>query len=138
MSILNNIEKDLRSNELDKERMRLKLLLATYLVICFCGLLRGSEGFMVVWSDLVQFINKGKDDEELPHVVIPLLGRFKGKTGERGHLLLLSNETNLGIKVRKWVRRTVTLLMRVGNTDVGPVMCATNGSMLSSSIIYVD
>ena len=37
---------------------------------------------MMESSDLSKFINQGRLDVEAPHVVIPLLGRFKSEIGE--------------------------------------------------------
>ena len=39
-------------------------------------------------------------DVDSPHVVVPLLGRFKGETGERSHLLVMTDRTVSGIAIR--------------------------------------
>ena len=90
---------------------------------------------MLERSDLCRFIDRGRHDPEAPHVVIPLLGRFKGEVGERCHLLLLANETASGIPVRKCVDRMVTLLKNEGLNNAGPAICDEEGNMLKSSVI---
>lgn len=41
--------------------------------------------------------------ESPPHVVIPLLGRFKGEDFQRYHLLLEPVETDSGFEIKKWL-----------------------------------
>ena len=86
-------------------------------------------------SDLCRFIDRGRKDVEAPHVVIPLLGRFKSKIGERCHLLLLANVTASGILVRCFVERLVALFKRERLTGAGPVMCDETGDRLSSTVV---
>ena len=49
-----------------------------------------------------------------PHVVLPLLGRFKGETGETYHMIVVSGETNSGLKIGKWVKIGLKLKERSG------------------------
>ena len=56
------------------------------------------------WS---QKILGGKMYAKHPHIVAPLMGRFKGETGERNLLLCMVNVTASGIPVRKWLERLV-------------------------------
>ena len=56
---------------------------------------------------------KRRDDgrkNKMGHVVVPLMGRFKNETGERNLVLVLANETNGGLKLRKWIDRFTALL----------------------------
>jgi hypothetical protein len=41
----------------------------------------------------------------MKHVVIALLGRFKGETGENYHLLPIMDTTPHGLEPGKWVGR---------------------------------
>ena len=78
-------------------------------------------------------------DPDLPHVVVPLLGQFKGETGERCHLLMMINTTQSGIEVRKWVERVVQLFVQEDCTTVGPVMCEVDGeTMLPSHNVDIE
>ena len=70
-----------------------------YLTVCYCSSLRGSEGFMMERYDLVSIVSRGAVDEDIPHMVVPLLGHFKGETGERCHLFMMVNETKSGIQI---------------------------------------
>ena len=87
--ILKHLEFEFNDSSTDPARLRWVVILATYLLICFLGSLRGNEGFMVELGGLIQHIYDGTGEtEEYPHVVIPLLGRFKNESGERWYLLL--------------------------------------------------
>ena len=130
IQILNNIDKELIEGEEEYKRKRFLLLVAVYLVVSYVSSLRGCEGFMMERSDLVKHIDRGKQDPDLPHVVVPLLGQFKGETGERCHLLMMVNTTESGIEVRKRMERVVQLLIKEGCTSVGPVMCEADGETM--------
>ena len=62
-------------------------------------------------SELIKRRLDGENHEEYPHVVVPLMGCFKNKTGERNILLALASVTASGIEVRKWVERFIILLI---------------------------
>ena len=73
----------------------------TYSVLSFSGSFRGSETFKLDWQQLLKYIGKGDVkqkgrakkrrkvllDDSIPHIIIPLQGRFKGEKGERCHLI---------------------------------------------------
>jgi hypothetical protein len=42
-----------------------------------------------------------------PHVIITLLGKFKGKLGFKYHLMSLASTTSLGIELRWWLEKLV-------------------------------
>ena len=74
----------------------------------------------------------GKDHEKHPHVVIPLMGRFKNETGERNMLLVLASRTSSGIKIRKWVERLIIVLIREDKgKKVGPALCERDGTVMT-------
>eukprot|EP00957_Ditylum_brightwellii_P141193 10757190-Ditylum_brightwellii.AAC.1 len=82
---------------------------------------------------LLQHLQDGKtEDLEKRHVVIPLLGEFKGELGERWHLLLLADTTKSRFKPSIWTERVALLLRQEGKQE-GAVMCEEDGSLLSSS-----
>ena len=132
MQMIKNAENDLNSEDISHEDKRFTLLCTFYFIICYGASLRGSEGFMMEVTDLIRNVDRGKEDPDIPHVVIPLLGRFKGETGERSHLLLLVNKSNSGLPIRLWVERVVALLKLENHVEAGPVMCNKDGSQLSS------
>jgi hypothetical protein len=48
-----------------------------------------------------------------PHVMIPLLGRFKGETGERWHLLPIVWKTRSGIEAGTWATQLLASLLEI-------------------------
>ena len=105
----------------------------TYAHLCYCGSLRGNEGFQLDLGGLRSFIERGKFDSVHPHVVAPLLGRFKGEDGERYHLILLSSVTQSGLQPRKWLERLVSRRREQGKAS-GPAFSDINGDVVSSSV----
>ena len=90
-----------------------------YTVISFFASLRGSEGLKVDYNTLMKYWEKGTDNSisvsnTPPHVIIPIIGRFKGEHGERCHLLPLSNVTKSGIHIRNTLQLILTLRQRSG------------------------
>jgi hypothetical protein len=45
----------------------------------------------------------GTDLFTAPHVIITLLGEFKGELGFKYHLMSLASTTSSGIKLRWWI-----------------------------------
>ena len=62
---------------------------------------------------------------------IPLLGKIKGETLDRSHLIPCSNETSSGIKVKAVVKRLVKLKRTQGLRD-GPAISDTLGRSYST------
>ena len=109
----------------------------TYTVIAFFASLRGSEALKVDFSTLMKYWEKGNYQYQgnnkgdlPPHIIIPILGRFKGEAGERCHLLPLTNVTSSGIHIRN----TLKLLLNIRSTlRISSIwlFTNTNGSKLS-------
>jgi hypothetical protein len=62
-----------------------KLLVASigaYSIIAFCGAFRGPEVFLVDLHGLCKFLLDWEHLNKHECVIVPLLGRFKGETGE--------------------------------------------------------
>jgi len=85
------------------EKLR-EALLTLYGIVSFCGGLRGEEVPLTDLFGLIKHLDEGREDD-IPHVIIPLLGRFKGERGEKYHLLPLSAITKSGLNPRRWVDR---------------------------------
>ena len=94
----------------------------TYSVITFFASLRGSEGLKVNCSSLIKHWEKGcvtsdkvnikKGNllaQDIPHVIIPITGRFKGEQGKRSHLLVLANQSKSGIGIRATIKLILKL-----------------------------
>ena len=122
-------------NEATDENKRHHLIsLGAYSALCFCGSLRGNEGFLLDLYGLRRYLNEGKDPNDAkPHVVAPLLGRFKNEIGERYHLILLAPETQSGIRMRYWLEKLVEARLVEGRTR-GPALCDDKGQVSYSSI----
>lgn len=110
LEMVQNVEEELGSGDGLTERKHFLEVCVFYFFICFAASLRGCEDFVVERLDLIRHINRGKSSHTSPYVVTPLLGRFKGETGERSHLLVLAEKTSLGLQLRKSLKRMVTLL----------------------------
>ncbi len=67
--------------------------LGAYAVIAFCGSFRGPEVLMVDLHGLRKYLAASEGVPE-DCVIVPLLGKFKGETGERHHLTPLASETS--------------------------------------------
>ena len=63
--------------------------------------------------------------------MIPLLGRFKGETGERYHLTPLAAETKSGIQVKYWIQLLLAMHEKLGRSK-GFAFCAKNGECMTS------
>ncbi len=109
----------------------IRLLVASvgaYSIIAFCGSFRGSEVFLVDLHGLRKYLLDLNHPENPDHVIIPLLGRFKGETGERYHLTPLASVTSSGLRVREWVKRLV-FVRETQNKYRGPAFCDDNGGI---------
>ena len=110
-------------------------MVGLYLAMSFCLSLRGNEGFMLDLQGLIQHIMDGRDRREKhPHVVFPLLGRFKNEVGERWHLMLSVPVTKSGFKVRMWTERLVKLMLKENKVN-GPAICRPDGHLYESGAI---
>jgi hypothetical protein len=108
--------------------------LGAFALIAFCGSFRGSEVFL---TDL-HGLRKGMEDTKRlgrDHVVIPLLGRFKGEQNSRYHLSPLASVTSSGLQVREWVERLIEVRWQEGRVR-GPAFCNKAGEVASSYAYY--
>eukprot|EP00957_Ditylum_brightwellii_P172487 13132497-Ditylum_brightwellii.AAC.1 len=87
----------------------------------------------LILHGLLQHAHQGKDvPEDKRHIVVPLLGEFKGKQGEWWHLLLIAAATSSGFKPNIWLDRVVALLRAEGNRE-GPVICEEDGMLINAN-----
>ena len=85
---------------------------------------------------MVRHIMEGKHHVNHPHVLFPMMGRFKGETGERNLIFCLTNMSNSGIPNRKWLERLARLLrMESRHKVAGPAFCDQDGFVISSSFL---
>jgi hypothetical protein len=103
-----------------------------YSSLSYANALRGNEGFKLDLNGLVRHIKRGRQ-VRLPHVVAPLLGRFKGRDGERLHLLFMVPVTHSGIKVRCYLEWLVARRSEQGFLH-GPAFCDQAGEEIESGV----
>lgn len=104
--------------------------IGAYSLIAFCGSFRGAEVFLTDLQGLRKYI-KEDPERSRDHVIIPLLGRFKGELHERYHLAPLAATTDSGLEVRRWVERLVQFREEVGRVR-GPAFCDQLGGIARS------
>ena len=79
--------------------------IAMFLIAGFCLGLRGEEVVEMDIAGFLTYYEAGRSHLAHPHVMVPLLGRFKGETGERWHLLPIVWRTLSGIEAGIWATR---------------------------------
>ena len=79
--------------------------MAFVLISGYCCGLRGEEIVKADTAGFLKYIEVGKQDVRHPHVIVPLIGRIKGETGERYHMCVLARETKSGIQSGIWADR---------------------------------
>ena len=125
-------DQELESESVNAKRKRDLVVVGSSLVVLAGGALRGGEVLLLEASELIKHRLDGRNHLEHPHVVIPLMGRFKNETGERNMMLALASKTSSGIEIRKWVERLIILLMREGKgSTVGPALCEKDGTVMA-------
>jgi len=73
--------------------------------VSFLGALRGEEVPRIVRKEFIALNKVSLERASLPHVVIPLYGRFKNESNvPRCHVMNVSCETKSGINITRWVR----------------------------------
>jgi len=128
IEIQSNLERDWDNHPDIREQISRE---ASFYLISFCCALRGEEVPMV---DLYGTIKHWEDggQAEIKHLVVPVLGRFKGETGETYHLLCTIDRTSHGLEPRKWVGRYMQILMSRGIQN-GPLFQDVNEGRLRAS-----
>jgi len=94
--------------------------MAFVLIAGYCCGLRGEEIVKIDLAGLLKHLEVGKQDVAHPHVIVPLLGRIKGETGERYHMMVLARETQSGIRAGLWADR-VAAVSKEHKRERGPV-----------------
>ena len=129
--VLEEIEFEWVTSNEDPHRKRLLAMAGGYIATTYSYSLRGNEGFWVDGDRLCEGIDVGKFASPIPHVLVPVLGFFKGENGERLHVFTLANNNKSCIRVRVWLERVVAILKSEGQSG-GPAFCDHKGYMLHS------
>ena len=114
--LMKNMEVELKGKASMLERRDLTKN-RSYFMICLVTSLRVIKGFMIDAVGLWRHIGKGRKGP-LSHVVIPLMGRYKGETGSIHHLQAVFNNTASKLKVRWWLYRFNNELIRQRRKNV--------------------
>jgi len=107
--------------------------IALYCIIAFCGSFRGHEVFLVDLFGLLKYEASLSKTGDRSHCVIPLLGKYKGETGERYHLTPLAHTTKTGLQLGLWVAR-VCAHKRAEGRSHGPVFADRWGNMVNPRV----
>ena len=78
---------------------------------------------------LCEYIEVGNTYSCYPHLLVPLLGKFKGENGYEMHVLPIKNEPRSGIHIRLWVEPLVKNLKPEGKHNY-PALCDYDGLQL--------
>ncbi|KAI2498449.1 hypothetical protein MHU86_16033 [Fragilaria crotonensis] len=97
-----------------------------YFCVCFVLSLRSTEGLLADLEGMIEHYN-----DERPHVIIPLLGRFKGEDHSSQHLMPCVSVTESGIQVKTWIRRLMAVHRAKGRV-VGPMFINDRGVQSST------
>ena len=97
-------------------------------IVGFCCALRGEEIPKAdLYGTLTHFDASGK--HKTPHVIVALIGRFKGESGTRYHLMPLVVRTASGLEPRKWIGRLVECYKERGISH-GPLFRSRDGQKM--------
>lgn len=98
-----------------------------------------TEATLTEATSLCSMISKDRMDgnHKDAHVMVPLMGCFKGETGERIVLLLMTLVTKMGIAIWRWMEQLVYILVKQGLSvgKPGLALCDKDGFMLSSTYL---
>lgn len=104
------------------------IAIGAYSVLTYVISLRGSEGFLLDLGGLHRYIPKPNDK----YFLIPLLGKVKGESHDRCHLLPCTFKTSSGIEPYSWFSRLMNLKVKQGFTD-GPAISDETGHIFSTT-----
>ena len=92
-------EKELESSNVNVKRIIELIVVGGAINVLVGGALCGEEVLLLKASELVRRWLDGKDHEDHPHVVIPLMRHFKNETGEHNMLLVLASKMRSGMEI---------------------------------------
>jgi hypothetical protein len=107
--------------------------IGAFAIIAFCGSFRGSEVFLVDLHGLIKYYKELDKLGKTDHLIIPLLGWFKGEQNSRYHLAPMAAMTDSGLCVKLWVERLIDIRGREGRFH-GPAFCDRQGGIAQSHI----
>jgi hypothetical protein len=103
------------------------IVFQTYAMVCYVVSLRGCEGQLLDLGGLNRKWGVGGER----YVVVALLGKIKGESGDRSHLLPCVAKTLSGIKVKRSLKRLLDFKRSIGHV-VGPAISDLEGKIFDS------
>jgi hypothetical protein len=103
------------------------IVFQTYAMVCYVVSLRGCEGQLLDLGGLNRKWGVGGER----YVVVALLGKIKGESGDQSHLLPCVAKTSSGIKVKKSLKRLLDFKRSIGHV-VGPALSDLEGKIYDS------
>jgi hypothetical protein len=103
---------------------------ASFYRVAFCCALRGKEVVLTDLFGIQKYREQGQQSTE-SHVVVTLLDRFKGETGEVYHLLPIVSTTSHGLEPRKWIGCLLALYQSMG-INHGPLFRTPAGQRMKA------
>ena len=133
----------------DIEEANVLWKIGAFICVLTAASLRGYEGFYLDLGTLRANIHKGREGvvpkgirtniilteqmcRNLPHVSVPLLGKFKAQDGISQHVFNLANETLSGLQPRWWMEKVIDVAASEGRYS-GPVFASKTGVLDASS-----
>ena len=117
----------------------------TAVALATCASLRGSEVFLLDLAGLWKYFKLGEDGvlpaepmkkganlSNVPYVIVPLVGEFKGELGTKHHMIALASCTITGIEMRWWLSKLMEVREQEGAKS-GPAFGYRDGSVASIS-----
>jgi hypothetical protein len=104
--LLEQLDSEWEAATRDRERKQI----ADMRFLIAAGFLRGLQGEEIMKSDLgglMKCLEKGRNHASCPHLIVALLGRLKGETGEHHHMMVMARESRSGISGGVWADRVV-------------------------------
>jgi hypothetical protein len=90
-----------KGNEMEREEIE---ELACFVLASYAGGLRGEEVPLIYLGGMTKFWGESSS-HKIPHVMLTLMGRFKGEDGNRYHCVPLADVTRSGLPIRTWFQR---------------------------------
>jgi len=128
------------AEEQDRDVTSIFFKVGVKIATAVCTSLRGSEVFMEL-AALRKHIQLGRggvvpmkpmkagtDSLTAPHVIITLLGEFKGELGYKYHLMSLASSTTSGVELRWWIETLIRIREEEG-CITGPAFGHKDGSV---------
>ena len=136
LRILSHLKEELLEVETMIKRRRWIASVGAFYTIGFTLALRGNEILMLDLSELRKNIKSGIQ-ETIPHVIVPLLGRFKGEDFGRHHVLLAPSKSDSGFEPRQWLEWLVAAKEADGIVK-GPAFSNEEGFVLYQEPFNVE